>query len=194
MRADFHRAGGDAHAPDCASHQTRDRLAHPWYNRLRIHDNMHLPSGVPRAYAGGMPVYLTLPIVTAAAGVLAGSRFPAFAAAALDFVAERGADFGGRISFLITGDEEGPSINGTVKLLDWAARRGERFEVRMRLPATVATDERRPAAHPDRRRCGAGAGGARRWQCPFHLRAHRLHCLRNRRSSCGRAILRLRSG
>ena len=51
----------------------------------------------------------------------------AFAAAALDFVAERGADFGGRISFLITGDEEGPSINGTVKLLDWAARRGERF-------------------------------------------------------------------
>jgi succinyl-diaminopimelate desuccinylase len=51
----------------------------------------------------------------------------AFAAAALDFVAETGGDFGGRISLLITGDEEGPSINGTVKLLDWADKRGERF-------------------------------------------------------------------
>ncbi len=48
---------------------------------------MHLPSGVPRAYAGGMPVYLTLPIVTAAAGVLAGAGFPAFAAAALSAAA-----------------------------------------------------------------------------------------------------------
>lgn len=51
----------------------------------------------------------------------------AFAAAALDFVADRGPAFGGRLSFLITGDEEGPSVNGTVKLLDWAAARGERF-------------------------------------------------------------------
>lgn len=51
----------------------------------------------------------------------------AFAAAALDFIEESGGDFGGRISFLITGDEEGPSINGTVKLLDWASKRGERF-------------------------------------------------------------------
>ena len=34
----------------------------------------------------------------------------------------------GTISFLITGDEEGPAINGTVKLLDWAAARGERFD------------------------------------------------------------------
>ncbi|WP_075214894.1 succinyl-diaminopimelate desuccinylase [Mongoliimonas terrestris] len=51
----------------------------------------------------------------------------AFAAAALDFVAERGPGFGGRLSFLITGDEEGPAVNGTVKLLDWAAARGERF-------------------------------------------------------------------
>jgi succinyl-diaminopimelate desuccinylase len=51
----------------------------------------------------------------------------AFAAAALDFLAERGPDFGGRLSFLITGDEEGPAVNGTVKLLEWAAARGERF-------------------------------------------------------------------
>jgi len=33
----------------------------------------------------------------------------------------------GSISFLITGDEEGIAVNGTVKLLTWAAERGERF-------------------------------------------------------------------
>ena len=31
----------------------------------------------------------------------------------------------GSISFLITGDEEGPSVNGTDKLLKWAAEKGE---------------------------------------------------------------------
>jgi succinyl-diaminopimelate desuccinylase len=46
-------------------------------------------------------------------------------AAALNFVATR--PLSGSISFLITGDEEGPAINGTVKLLDWAIARGERF-------------------------------------------------------------------
>lgn len=34
----------------------------------------------------------------------------------------------GSIVFLITGDEEGPAINGTVKLLEWATARGERFD------------------------------------------------------------------
>ncbi len=34
----------------------------------------------------------------------------------------------GSVSFLITGDEEGPAINGTVKLLDWAAKKGERWD------------------------------------------------------------------
>lgn len=37
-------------------------------------------------------------------------------------------DFNGSIAFLITGDEEGPAINGSVKLLDWAHKRGERFD------------------------------------------------------------------
>jgi succinyl-diaminopimelate desuccinylase len=48
-------------------------------------------------------------------------------AAALDFIRER-PDFKGSIGFLITGDEEGPAINGTVKLLEWAKGRGERFD------------------------------------------------------------------
>jgi succinyl-diaminopimelate desuccinylase len=42
----------------------------------------------------------------------------AFAAAASDFVRENPA-FKGSISFLITNDEEGPAINGTVKVLHW---------------------------------------------------------------------------
>lgn len=34
----------------------------------------------------------------------------------------------GSVSLLITGDEEGPSINGTSKLLDWAVARGEAWD------------------------------------------------------------------
>jgi succinyl-diaminopimelate desuccinylase len=34
----------------------------------------------------------------------------------------------GSISFLITGDEEGPAVNGTVKLLEWAHGKGERWD------------------------------------------------------------------
>jgi succinyl-diaminopimelate desuccinylase len=42
----------------------------------------------------------------------------AFAAAAVDFM-KSARKFKGSISFLITGDEEGPAINGTVKVLQW---------------------------------------------------------------------------
>lgn len=52
----------------------------------------------------------------------------AFAAAAIDFLAARGGALPGTISLLITGDEEGPAINGTVKLLDWARAQGHRFD------------------------------------------------------------------
>ncbi|HEU6442226.1 MAG TPA: succinyl-diaminopimelate desuccinylase [Microvirga sp.] len=48
-------------------------------------------------------------------------------AAALDFIREN-PDFRGSIGFLITGDEEGPAVNGTIKLLEWAKGRGERFD------------------------------------------------------------------
>jgi succinyl-diaminopimelate desuccinylase len=49
-----------------------------------------------------------------------------FTAAALDYVESRGRAVDGSISFLITGDEEGHAINGTRKVLDWMADRGER--------------------------------------------------------------------
>jgi succinyl-diaminopimelate desuccinylase len=51
-----------------------------------------------------------------------------FLAAALDHVAAAGGQPKGSLSFLITGDEEGVAVNGTVKLLEWAAERGERFD------------------------------------------------------------------
>ena len=51
----------------------------------------------------------------------------AFAAAACAFVARRELPKGS-IGFLITGDEEGPAINGTEKLLRWAYEKGERFD------------------------------------------------------------------
>lgn len=49
-------------------------------------------------------------------------------AAALDYLRDNGGRPKGSISFLITGDEEDVSINGTIKLLKWAAERGERFD------------------------------------------------------------------
>jgi succinyl-diaminopimelate desuccinylase len=53
-------------------------------------------------------------------------------AAVLQHLAEHGArpraDGKGSISFLITGDEEDVSVNGTVKLLQWVAARGEKFD------------------------------------------------------------------
>ncbi len=50
----------------------------------------------------------------------------AFAAATLRYLQEHG-EPNGSISFLITGDEEGPAINGTIKLLKWCQERGEVF-------------------------------------------------------------------
>src|SRR6201991_583475 len=53
-------------------------------------------------------------------------------AAVLEYLAANGSkpqkNGGGSISFLITGDEEDVAVNGTVKLLKWAAARGEKFD------------------------------------------------------------------
>ena len=53
----------------------------------------------------------------------------AFTEACARFLAKRGRDFGGSISLLITGDEEGPAVNGTVKMLKKLAERGETLGV-----------------------------------------------------------------
>jgi len=53
-------------------------------------------------------------------------------AAVLEHLAAHGGkpreDGKGSISFMITGDEEDISVNGTVKLLQWVAARGEKFD------------------------------------------------------------------
>ena len=49
-------------------------------------------------------------------------------AAALDHLAANGGKPKGSISFLITGDEEGIAVNGSPKLLKWAAAHGETFD------------------------------------------------------------------
>ena len=47
-----------------------------------------------------------------------------FVAAALEFIADPERLSQGSISLLITGDEEGPAVNGTVKVLEWMAAKG----------------------------------------------------------------------
>ncbi len=49
-------------------------------------------------------------------------------AAVLDHLAANGGKPKGSISFLITGDEESIAVNGTPKLLQWAAEHGEKFD------------------------------------------------------------------
>ena len=52
----------------------------------------------------------------------------AFVAAALRYLGKSGGEPKGSISLLITGDEEGPSINGTAKVLHWLAGAGETLD------------------------------------------------------------------
>jgi succinyl-diaminopimelate desuccinylase len=54
----------------------------------------------------------------------------------------------GTLSFLITGDEEGPSINGTMKMLPWLAAQGERLD------ACLVGEPSNPAALGDEIKIG----------------------------------------
>jgi succinyl-diaminopimelate desuccinylase len=49
-------------------------------------------------------------------------------AAALDYLGANSEQPMGSLSFLITGDEESIAVNGSIKLLRWAAERGEKFD------------------------------------------------------------------
>ncbi|WP_119292249.1 succinyl-diaminopimelate desuccinylase [Azohydromonas sediminis] len=55
------------------------------------------------------------------------SSLAAMVVAVEDFVAAH-PDHAGRIAFLITSDEEGPSVDGTVRLVEWLQQRGERLD------------------------------------------------------------------
>ncbi|MFN3172377.1 MAG: succinyl-diaminopimelate desuccinylase [Hyphomicrobiales bacterium] len=52
----------------------------------------------------------------------------AMIAASARFLNKHGQDFGGRLSFILTGDEEGPAINGTEPLMKHINQRGERID------------------------------------------------------------------
>ena len=51
-----------------------------------------------------------------------------FVSATARYLDEQGDNFKGSISYLITGDEEGPAINGTIKVLDWMVDNGETMD------------------------------------------------------------------
>jgi len=61
----------------------------------------------------------------------------AFVAAALDRAAAGAMK--GTLSLLITGDEEGPAVNGTVKLIEWAREKGLKFDAALVGEPTSAT-------------------------------------------------------
>ena len=52
----------------------------------------------------------------------------AFVSATKQFIQQYSSNFTGKISLLITGDEEGPAINGTQKVLEWCKENGEQFD------------------------------------------------------------------
>ena len=47
------------------------------------------------------------------------SNIACFISAAEKFLKKNGRNFGGKLSFIITGDEEGEAINGTPKIMEW---------------------------------------------------------------------------
>ncbi len=56
------------------------------------------------------------------------SEIACFVAALAEVQDKHNGTFPGSVSLLITGDEEGPAINGTVKMLDWLRKRGEKLD------------------------------------------------------------------
>jgi succinyl-diaminopimelate desuccinylase len=63
----------------------------------------------------------------------------AFIAAVERWLAERSSGFAGSISLLITGDEEGAGVDGTKKVLEWLAARGEALDACLVGEPTSAT-------------------------------------------------------
>ena len=51
------------------------------------------------------------------------SNIACFISAAEQFLKNNGGDFGGKLSFIITGDEEGEAINGTPQIMEWTKKK-----------------------------------------------------------------------
>ena len=50
------------------------------------------------------------------------SNIACFMSATEEFISKNGKDFNGKLSFIITGDEEGDAINGTPKIMEWTKK------------------------------------------------------------------------
>jgi len=57
------------------------------------------------------------------------SAIAAFVVATQRYLTNTDNNMKGSLSFLITGDEEGPAVNGTKKVLDWLKERGEKIDL-----------------------------------------------------------------
>ena len=51
-----------------------------------------------------------------------------FMSATSSFIKKHGIDFGGKLSFIITGDEEKEAINGTIKIMEWTKKNNILFD------------------------------------------------------------------
>jgi len=51
-----------------------------------------------------------------------------FMSATNSFISKYGKDFGGKLSFIITGDEEKDAINGTAKMMEWTKEKNIKFD------------------------------------------------------------------
>ena len=56
------------------------------------------------------------------------SNIACFVSATEKFISKYGRNFGGKLSFIITGDEEGDAINGTPKIMEWAKKNKINFD------------------------------------------------------------------
>ena len=56
------------------------------------------------------------------------SNIACFISATNKFISKYGSDFGGKLSFIITGDEEGKAINGTPKIMEWTKQNKINFD------------------------------------------------------------------
>ena len=56
------------------------------------------------------------------------SNIACFISATEEFISKNGKDFGGKLSFIITGDEEGEAVNGTPKMMEWTKQNNITFD------------------------------------------------------------------
>ena len=56
------------------------------------------------------------------------SNIACFMSATEEFITKYGKDFKGKLSFIITGDEEGEAINGTPKMMEWTKQNNIVFD------------------------------------------------------------------